>query len=85
MKKNLRSDLRMWVKHWYLGGGSDENRVILTPGARAEEKIAYKMIWELLGNDAVIDPNASPLSVSRTIQEWNGGRKHRQTLVKRLR
>lgn len=63
MKKNLQSDLRMWLKHWYLGGGSDENRGILATESLAKEKVAYKMIRELLGNDAAIDQNASPLSV----------------------
>ena len=84
MKKNLQSDLRMWLKHWYLGGGSDENRAILTPGAKVEEKIAYKMIRELLGNDSVIDPNASPLSAVATIKRLETVGKQKKMALRRI-
>ena len=67
MRKNLQGNLRYWLKHWYLGGGRSYNRALLTPDAKNLEQIAYKLIYELLGNDTVISPNASPLSLPKSI------------------
>jgi len=63
MKKNLQHDLKGWLKHWYLGGGSAYNREILTPDSRRMEKIAYKTIRDILSDDEIISPNASLLSL----------------------
>ena len=71
MRKNLQQDLKGWLKHWYLGGGSAYNREILTPESKQFEKIAYKLIRDILGNDKIISPNASPLSLPR---KKRGGR-----------
>jgi len=68
MKKNLQRDLQGWLKHWYLGGGSSYNRGILTPDSKKMEKIAYKTIRNILGNDEIISPNASPLSLPKSIR-----------------
>ena len=67
MKKNLQCDLRGWLKHWYLGGGSACNREILNSDSKRMEKIAYKTILDILSNDEIISPNASPLSLPKSI------------------
>jgi len=69
MKKNLQSDLKGWLKHWYLGGGSAYNREILTPDSKRFEKIAYKYIRDILSNDEIISPTASPLSLPHKTQK----------------
>jgi hypothetical protein len=68
MKKNLKRDLQSWLKHWYLGGGADYNREILTPDSKRMEKIAYEYIRDILSNDEIISPNASPLSLPKSIR-----------------
>jgi hypothetical protein len=67
--KNLRNELKGFLKHWYLGGGTTENRKILTPDTQAKEKIAYRMIRELLNDDDIISPTASPLSLPHKVQK----------------
>ena len=59
MKKNLNAQLRGWLKHWYLASGGEYARGLLDPGAKGEEKIAYKTLVEFINQG--VSRDASPL------------------------
>jgi len=62
MKKNLQSELKGWLKHWYLGGGTTENRAMLDEETRKIEPKAYKLILSILNDEKIISRNANPLT-----------------------
>jgi hypothetical protein len=62
MAKTLKSELKKWFKHWYLG--SRDAVQFLTPEAVEEEKAYYKYISKEL-IDRYIDSFAPVLEVKK--------------------
>ncbi len=60
MKNSLQRQLKGYLKHWYLGGGTTENRAMLDEKARKIEPIAYRFIMNILSAESVISKDASP-------------------------
>ncbi len=60
-RRTARAQFKRWLKHWYLGGGTTENRNILTEEAKAEEKMIFREFHRMI--DASIGENASEARV----------------------
>ncbi|MFA5377611.1 MAG: hypothetical protein WC455_17810 [Dehalococcoidia bacterium] len=58
-RKTARRQFKGWLKHWYLGGGTTENRDILTPEAKAEEQMVMRELHRMV--DRTFSEDAEPL------------------------
>jgi len=60
MKNNLKREMKRWMKHWYLGGGSSFNRRLLPLDIQKEERKYYREILATI--DQSISDDAAVLS-----------------------